>query len=127
MFSLKEERRPSRLRGGVVSIDNDGRLGTGFVSMCNCGRAEADDGGERGGEFDAVSPGGEAVEEENEGGDGGGEEEEDIWVGFDRGRLQSLFPTVSHALLFPFWALPYIPSLFYVTIADADVFIATKT
>ena len=76
-----------------MGIDNDGRLGTGFVSMCNCGRAEADDGGERGGEFDAVSPGGEAggadaVEEENEGGDGGGEEEEDITVGLDRGRLQ---------------------------------------
>jgi len=95
---LKEEHRPSRLRGGVVGITIDGRLGKGFVSMCNCGRVEADDGGERGGEFDAVSPGGEAgvadaVEEENEGGDGGGEEEEDITVRFDRGRLQNLFPS----------------------------------
>jgi hypothetical protein len=67
--------------------------------MCNCGRVEADDGGERGGEFDAVSPGGEAgvadaVEEENEGGDGGGEEKEDITVRLDRGRLQNLFPSV---------------------------------
>ena len=95
---MKEERRPSRLRGGVVGITIDGRLGTGFVSMCNCGRVEADDGGERGGEFDAVSPGSEAgsadaVKEENEGGDWDGEEEEDIWVGFDRERLQSLFPS----------------------------------
>jgi len=82
LFSLKEERRPSRLRGGVVGID--GRLGTGFVSMCNCGRADADEGGEedveRGDEFDAVSPGGEAggadaIEEEKGGGDGDGEEE----------------------------------------------------
>lgn len=40
LFSLKEGRRPSRLRGGVVGID--GRLGTEFVSICNCGRAEAE-------------------------------------------------------------------------------------
>lgn len=113
---MKEGHRPSRLRGGVVGITIDGRLGKGFVSMCNCGRVEADDGGERGGEFDAVSPGGEAgvadaVEEENEGGDGGGEEEEDITVRFDRGRLQNLFPSVYS------W-------LFYRGIG---VFIATKT
>jgi hypothetical protein len=100
--------------------------------MCNCGRAEADDGAERGGEFDAVSPGGEAgvadaVEDENEGGDGGGEEdEEDITVGFDT--PESVSPaTVSQSLALSVLGTTVYPRLFYVTIGDADVFIATKT
>jgi hypothetical protein len=40
--------------------------------------------------------------------------------------VPQLLNTVSQALLFPFWALPYIQG-FYVTIGDADVFISTKT
>ena len=58
----------------------DGLLVTGSVSMCSCGRADAERGGEGvewGGEFD-VSPGGEAdggASVEEECGDGGGEED----------------------------------------------------
>jgi len=76
--SLKDDLRPSRLRGGVDGMD--GLLGTGFVSMCSCGRADADCGGEevkRGGEFDVClggeAGGGTSVEEEE---DGGGDEED---------------------------------------------------
>ena len=66
LFSLNEDRRPSRLRGGVAGID--ARCGTGFVSMRNCGRAGTEGGEDvaRGGEFDVT-----------EGGDEGGSEEDD--------------------------------------------------
>jgi hypothetical protein len=77
LLSLKEERRPSRLRGGVVGMD--GLLGTGFVSMCSCGRADVDRGGEeveRIGEFDVSGgeAGGGASVEEDWGEGGGGED-----------------------------------------------------
>jgi hypothetical protein len=41
---LNEERRPSRLRGGVVLIDSSGTA-AGDVSICNCGRGGDDEDG----------------------------------------------------------------------------------